>query len=371
MSNDPVRALEILTVCYAHNGITRCVMNYVEQFDPARVRCDLVAPNEPPREVIERVERAGGRVFALPNRNRDPIGYVRALSRIVRERGEQVVHAHGNSATLYAEMLAARRGGAMVRVAHSHNTTCRMKLADRLLRGAFYRGYTHAMACGDAAGRWLFGGRPFTVLNNAVQAERFRFGANTRAKTRERLGLSEDAFALCHVGAFNEQKNHAFLLEAFAALLAARPDAKLLLIGDGPLLAACKERAQALGIGDQTRFLGTAEDVSPLLCAADAFALPSRYEGLPLTLVEAQCAGLPCLASDRITREAALTGLVSFAPVDDPAEYARALAGLTACDRAAASDAAIRRVREAGYDVAVNAEALMRKYETFLGEARA
>ena len=370
MPNDPVRVLEILTVRYAHNGITRCVMNYAGQFDPARIRCDLVAPNEPPEEAIEAIERGGGQVFVLPKRNRDPFGYMRLLKDIVRARAEEVVHAHGNSATLYAEMRAAKRGGAGVRIAHSHNTTCRMKLADRLLRGPFQNSYTHAMACGEAAGRWLFGAAPFSVLNNAVATERFRFNAAARAEARARFGLDGEAFVLCHIGAFNEQKNQAFLLEAFQSLLSLRPEAMLLLAGEGPTLASCQAQAAAHNLGARTRFLGAMDDVSPVLFAADAFALPSRYEGLPLTLVEAQCAGLPCLASEHVTREIALTGLVSFAPVADAALYARTLAALARPERARASEEAICRVRAAGYDVSANAEALMRQYEALAGEAR-
>ncbi len=371
MQHSPVRVLEVLTVRYAHNGVTQCVANYMEEFDPARIRCDLAVPNEPPEAVVRRIEQSGGRVFVLPYRNRNPLGYVHALSKIVRGRGEQVVHAHGNSATLYTEMLASRQGGARVRIAHSHNTSCRMQLADRLLRPAFRGSYTHAMACGEDAGEWLFGDAPFTVLPNAVRAERFRFDAGKRDAARERFEIGKDAFVVCHIGSFSVQKNQAFLLDVFAALHKSRPDAALLLVGDGPLRAACEEKARALGLGGNVRFAGTAGDVTPYLCCADAFALPSRYEGLPLTLVEAQCAGLPCAVSDRVTREAALTPLVSFWPIERAEAFAGGLAGAAVSDRARLSGEAIERVRRAGYDIAANAETLAALYESLVREAQA
>lgn len=371
MMDSPVRVLEVLTVPFKQNGITRCVMNYVSRFDSARVRCDLVAPNLPDEASIRMVESTGGEVFVLDRRNGDPAGYMHRLSIIVSERGEQVVHAHGNSATLAIEMLAARNGGAKVRVAHSHNTTCKMKLADRLLRELFYQNYTDAMACGEAAGKWLFGERPFAVLNNAVPAEKYHFEESKRAFTRGEYGIEPDAFAVCHVGTFNEQKNQLFLLEAFRELLNVRPESFLLLVGEGPNRTKCEQKAKALGVSDRVLFTGVLADVTGILSAADVFALPSLYEGLPLTLIEAQCAGLPCVASEHVTREAALTPLAAYAPIESAAEFARALAGQAARDRDAASEDAISLVRAAGYDVTANAESLSKWYETLARRASA
>jgi glycosyltransferase involved in cell wall biosynthesis len=215
MLETPVRVLEVLTVPFGKNGITKCVMNYVTRFDSSHVRCDLAVQNEPDAESVRMIERMGGRVFVLGNRNGDPVSYLHRLEIVVNERDEQIVHAHGNSATLYVEMLAARRGGAPVRIAHSHNTTCKMKLADKLLRKLFQKSFTHAAACGEAAGRWLFGDAPFLVLNNAVPAEHFYFDEQKRDTMRAKLGIANGAFTICHVGSFNEQKNQSFLIEYF------------------------------------------------------------------------------------------------------------------------------------------------------------
>ena len=239
-----------------------------------------------------------------------------------------------------------------------------MKAADRLLRGLFYKSYTHAMACSDAAGNWLYPRRAFEVLNNAIDAQAYRFDPAHRRDARERLGIKPDETVYLHVGAFNEQKNQAFLLEAFARAWKRDERARLLLVGDGERRAACEARAETLGIRKRVEFLGTRDDIPALLCAADAFALPSLHEGLPLTLVEAQCAGLNCLASERITQESDLTGLVAFAPIDDAERFAERLAGLPRGSRAADSAEAIARVAEAGYDVSRNAERLMRWYES-------
>ena len=359
----------ILTVRYGKNGITNCVMNYVSRFDKARIRCDLVCPNEPGERARELIRQTGGEVFILGGRNRRPVEYSKNLSRIIRERGEEIVHAHGNSATLTAEVIAAKQGGAKTRMPHSHNTTCKMKTADRLLRGVFYNSFTHAMACSVAAGEWLYPKRAYDVLNNAIDANAFRYDAAMRQETREQLGLAPEETVFLHIGAFNEQKNQTFLLEAFYRYLERNANARLLLVGDGERRNGCTARAETLGIVKQVEFLGQRDDIPALLSAADAFVLPSLHEGLPLTLIEAQCAGLPCLTSDRVTPESAVTQLVKFSPIDHAETFAEAMEKLRLVDRAAASQGAIQRVAEAGYDVSKNADTLMRLYESLAGRS--
>ena len=370
VAGEPVRVLMVLTVRFAKNGITNSVLNAVSHLDPARVRCDLVSPNEPDVAGRAAFERTGGTVFVLGSRNRNPLTYQRKLAAIVRSREIEVLHAHGNSATLYTELRAGLRGGANVRLAHSHNTTCKMKLADSLLRGVFYRNYTGAIACSKAAGEWLFPNRPFTVLNNAVETERYRYNESLRAETREQLGLSDDSFSVLHVGAFNAQKNQAFLIGAFANVLTERPNARLLLVGDGANRTACESLANRLGITSAVSFLGWREDIHALLSAADAFALPSLHEGLPLTIVEAQCAGLNCVVSDRVTPETALTDLVSFVSIDSEQTFTDALAAVATNARMSMSEDAIARVKAAGFDAAQNAQRLMELYESQTGRTK-
>jgi glycosyltransferase involved in cell wall biosynthesis len=170
------------------------------------------------------------------------------------------------------------------------------------------------------------------VLNNAIDARRFAFSAEKREEAREALGLQPQEHVFLNIGAFNAQKNQAFLLEAFRDALETQPNARLLLVGDGERRVSCEARAEALGISKRVSFLGLREDIPALLSAADAFVLPSLHEGLPLTLVEAQCAGLFCIASNRVTREAALTSLVTFSPIERAATRARG--GFQRSDRA-------------------------------------
>ena len=355
----PLRVLEVLTVRFSENGVTAFVLQMLRHADPGRVSFGLVCPNEPPADVAAELRSRGVEIVVLPMRNRNPLLYISRLARVVRCGNYAAVHAHGNSATLYVEMLAAKRGGAHVRIPHSHNTTCSMKAADRLLRPLFRASYTHALACGAAAGRWLYGDAPFTVIPNAVDTERFAFSTAERTRIRTSLGLAADAPVWIHVGTFNRQKNHAFLLELFAQYVKEQPGATLLLLGDGSLRAQIESDAAARGLSERVRFLGAVRDVAPYLSAADRFLLPSLHEGLPFTLLEAQCAGLPCLVSDAVTQEARLTPLAAYQPLSSPAAWVNAALALPDCSaREQASRDAIARIAAAGYGAADGAARL-------------
>ncbi|HIR06667.1 MAG TPA: glycosyltransferase, partial [Candidatus Pullichristensenella stercoripullorum] len=322
----------------------------------------FVAPGEVEPSLRAQIEAAGARLYVLPQKRPGP-AYVRALAALVRRERYDILHAHGNSSSLFFEMLAAFLGGCRARVAHSHNTTCNHIRQDRRLRPFFYKSYTAAAACGRDAGQWLFEDRPFTVLPNAVDLPRFSFDPAARERARARLGIEESALVVGHVGRFNGQKNHRFLLEVFSRLLKARPDARLLLVGDGYLEA--EVRQQAAPLGKRVMFTGSVPDPETYLAAMDVMALPSLFEGFPTVLLEWQCAGLPTLASAGVTREAALTPLISYLPLEaGAAAWAEALLSLPRPPRAQASREAAAALEQGGYALKDAAAALLDFYRT-------
>ena len=237
-----------------------------------------------------------------------------------------------------------------------------------LLNGPFQRLCTHAFACGQDAGNWLFPGRPFTVMNNAVDTSAFAFDADARSASRAALGIRGDAMVLGHVGSFTPRKNHGFLLEVFALVRAKEPNAQLLCVGGGPELAAIREKAKALGVLDGVCFYGETADTAPMYQAMDAFLLPSFSEGLPFTLIEAQAAGLPCFASAQVTREADMTGLVRFLPLDANA-WADAVLAAPPEDRAVMREKRLADIAAAGYGLHENAEKIAALYRAMTEEA--
>ena len=359
-----VRVLEVITTPMGRDGLTLAPLRLASRM--TRARCDFVASAVADEGVRAMVEAAGGRLFLAPSRLRRPLRYVRFLARLIRENGYDAVHAHGNSCTLAVDLFAAKLGGARARIAHSHNSQCRYRLLHRLLRPAFDALYTCAMACSTEAGRWLFPKRPFEIVRNPVDARAFAFDPAARASAREELGLGGEMAFGCVAG-FAPAKNHLFLLEAFAR--ARRPDARLVLVGDGALRAEAEARASALGIAGRVRFTGARADVARLLQGMDAMLLPSRFEGFPLVALEWQCAGLPAWLSDAVTRDCALTGQVRFLPLEAD-RWAEAIERARPADRARRSAEGVEAVERAGYGLEAASRALERRYLELADGAR-
>ena len=160
------------------------------------------------------------------------------------------------------------------------------------------------------AGKWMFGKHKFQIMNNAIDAKKFIYNEEVRKQKRAELKV-EDKFVIGHVGRFNLQKNHEFLVKCFADFAKTNDDAVLVLIGNGEMQEKIKKMAKEYGIETKVKFLGLREDIPQLLQAMDLFLFPSLFEGLPVTLVEAQAAGLPCVISDTITDEIMITEQIS------------------------------------------------------------
>ena len=179
-----MRVLHVFTVPVTRNGITMFALQRLPGLRAAGAAVGFVAPGEVEPSLRAEIEAAGARLYVLPQKRPGP-AYVRALASLVRREKYDILHAHGNSSSLFFEMLAAFLGGCRARVAHSHNTTCNHIRQDRRLRPFFYKSYTAAAACGRDAGQWLFEDRPFTVLPNAVNLPRFCFDPAARAGAGE------------------------------------------------------------------------------------------------------------------------------------------------------------------------------------------
>ena len=326
---EPVRVAQVIGRLSAA-GVEAVVNNYCREMEESRVQFDYFiddnSPCDPPREMLER----GARYFRIPSSSH-PVRRIRALQKLFKQNGYRIVHAHMNALNQMV-LFAAWRAGVSVRISHSHSTSDPAEGARALIKealrwtGSWFA--TDRMACGEQAGRWLFGNRAYdagkvTVLHNAIDLDRFAYDAQARDLVRAELGL-EGRFVIGHIGRFMRQKNHAFLIDAFAAAHSKQPDSVLLLVGDGALREQCERLVKEKGIADSVRFLGIRSDVPRLYSAMDVFALPSLYEGLPVVGLEAQASGLPCLFSDHISREADATGNVRFLPLE-PAPWVQPL----------------------------------------------
>ena len=291
----------------------------------------------------------------------------RALRQLFLEYSPEIVHVH-TTEWGFLSLEAARRAGVPCRIQHSHAARREKSPLSRLLFSlALWRGRraaTHYFACGNDAAVAAFGkgsldkGR-VTILKNGIDTAAFAYSAEARTRTREALGIGEGTAVIGMVARFTRQKNHAAALKIFEAYLENRKNSVLLLVGDGHLLPRIKDLAQSLFPKDAVRFLGVREDVAALLSAMDVFLLPSRFEGLPITLIEAQAAGLPAVVSDTVTREADFSGKVTFLNTSDAAAFAAALAATHSGEREEAHKLAAAQ----GYRLADSAALLYGFYQ--------
>ena len=357
-----LRLLMVNTVRAGFNGQMMFILKYLKAMDRTNMSVGFASKGEPLPEIRAQLEALGVEIHPLPLRSRHPLGYCRKLSRVVREGRYDIVHVHGNSSTIAFDLLAARLGGAKVRIAHSHNTCTTHPLVHRMLRPLLLREATARMACGADAGRWLFGEKPFEVIPIASDPALYTYDPQARRRLREEMGAAESELLLGMIGQLNPVKNPIFLLEAFAEARKKRPELKLAMIGLGPLMEETKQAAERLGLSDVTVFTGPVQDVPARMQALDMLVMPSLYEGFPNVLVEAQLAGLPALVSDRVTRDCDMTGLLTYIPLDKQA-WIDALTAAKPIDRAPASEAARESIARRGFDIHAAAAALRARYE--------
>ncbi len=349
------------TVPTERNGITGVVFNFIGAFPKGAVELGYVTINEPDESFRIKLGIVGARLYVVPREIRHPLRYVRNLANAAR--GYDAIHAHGNSATLVLEMLAAKMAGVPLRIAHSHSSNCSMHLIHRIMWPLFQTLCNSRLSCSDKAGIWLFGKRDFTVINNGIDTARFSFNAENRKDIREMIEVTGPIVG--HVGNFDYAKNHTFILQVFAEVKKTIPDAKLMLVGGGENMPKFQTMACGLGIQDSVIFTGPVSDTAPYMSAMDMVLMPSHYEGMPLTLVEEQANGLRCVVSDTITRNADLTGNLTYLSLDDPMEkWGETIAATlnNPQDRVKTSQVAITKIKDYGYDIHQEAKKLLGCY---------
>lgn len=364
LNHNVMNILLINTVPTEQNGITGVIFNYLKAMDAQNITFDLLSLNTPSSLYSNIVESKGGHVFVLP-RLEGTLKYWNGLRRLIKENRYDAVHIHGNSHTVVLELSAAWAAGCVVRMVHSHNTTCKHVVVSRLLTQPFNMLYTHGLACGDAAGRWMFGKRKFTVINNGVDTELYAFDETKRNALRIDKGWT-DCKVIGHVGGFVETKNQRFIVEVFRELYKCDNTYRLLLIGDGHMRQEVEEKVKECGLQDVVCMTGNINNVCDYLNAMDLVLMPSLFEGLPLTLVEQQANGLRCVVSDAITTEADKTGNMTFLPLTmDATGWAESIKSIVLDNteqRKARSHEAIKRIRECGYSVQEEARKLKEYY---------
>lgn len=324
----PIRILNLFTIMN-RGGAETMVMNYYRSIDRSKVQFDFLVHRRERGAYDDEIEKLGGRIYRMPSIRPGRFRhYQKELKKFFDEHPEyQVIHSHMSELGYFAFKEAKSRG-VKCTICHAHNAphfkdeTFGEKAKD-VMRWHFkhkIRPYTdHMFICGMDAGIWLFGRRNqkhFVMMNNAIDAESYSWDSRRAEKLRKKWDLS-DKFVICNVGRFNAQKNHTMIIDIFNVIHERCPNAELILVGSGDLEERIKEKADKLGLTDYIRFTGVRSDVSDILLASDVFLFPSLYEGLPVTLVEAQASGIKCVISDAVPEDCIITKNVDVVKLED------------------------------------------------------
>ena len=317
MDEKPIKVAQVLGFV-AEGGVESMVMSYYRNIDKAKVQFDFLV--ECTSKIInkEEIEKMGGKIIIIPSM-KNIFKYEKQLKSIFKENNYDIVHAQKSTLNIFP-LYAAKKAGIKVRISHSHSTSNKIEWKRNIIKNIlrpFSKLYaTDYFACSELAGRYLFGNKTFdqgkvTIINNAIDINKFKFNEEFRSQIRKKYNI-ENKFVIGHIGRFVTQKNHSFLIDIFYEYQMINPNSCLLLIGDGPLFNEIKDKVNKLNINDKVIFVGSCFDTEKYYSAMDLFLLPSLYEGLPVVGVEAQINGINCLFSDTITKEIKVTDNANF-----------------------------------------------------------
>ncbi len=296
------------------NGISMVVLNYCRYIDLKQFEMTILTGTPIAPSNQEACDELGIQVISLPSRKQSSLSFYKALLKALSKNKFDIVHVHGNSATITIELMIAFLKKVKVRIAHSHNSTCSNMRIHKMLLPLFRRVYTHGFACSSLAGSWLFGNEKFYILPNGFEVKQFQFDPELRKKIRKELGV-EDKFLIGHIGRFNDQKNHPFLLEIFKEIGQKIPNAVLLLIGNGPDFEIIKKLVENHPYKERIILYGETTHTEEMYAAMDIFVFPSKFEGLGIVLLEAQINGLTCITSDVVPRDTVISDRINFLPL--------------------------------------------------------
>lgn len=316
------------------NGISTVVANYANALSKDNYNVFVFA-GEKVDESFRNKDRYHFKIIELPQRKKNALSYYRLLLKGLKENRIDIAHIHGNSAMITPELLICKMAGIKNRIVHCHNTTCSHKFMNMLLLPIMNATCTERFACSDMAGKWLFKDKKYTVIPNGFVTSDFMYNEEQRITTRKEL-CSETAFLIGHVGKFNEQKNHEFIIHVFSKIHEKRNNAKLLLIGTGPKRDEIYELVCNLKLENSVIFLGETDRPAKYYSAMDAFIFPSLYEGLGIVAIEAQLSGVPCYVSDFVPKEVSVGNNIYFLPLSLGIDtWAEKILNRNICDRRA------------------------------------
>ena len=368
--------IRILHVFGALNrgGAETMIMNLYRQIDRTKIQFDFVVHTQEVGDYEKEIGELGGKVFRVPRYNiKNHLEYTHAWQEFFKAHPEyKLLHGHLRGSAFQYLKVAKQNG--LKTIMHSHSISSRgegiEKHIKNLLRFPMRKWVDYPYACSTEAGIWLFGknivkNKKFKIIKNGIDIEKYEYSKIKRESLRKKLGLKEEKI-IGHVGSFTYPKNHKFLLEIFNEVQKQRDDVKLLLVGDGELREEITDQIKRQNLEEKIILAGLVENVQDYLQVMDVFLFPSHFEGLPVSVVEAQATGLKCFLSDRITQEVDLDcDLIDWNSLEKSSkEWSEEILNNLDYERYSRNE----NIEKAGYDVRVNAIELEENYNIISNE---
>ena len=310
------------------------IMNAYRNIDREQYQFNFLCSRAGKGDYDEEILELGGNIYHLPERENGNkyLAEIRRITTWLKNNRNtfDIVHVHTyHAADVVTHLEAFRRVGVKNVVIHSHNSNGPHPLFHKTMRILFPIYNFKKLACSEAAASWMYGKRAVdtgevTIIYNGIDTAKFTYSEQTRLRLREELGLQED-IVLGHIGRFNYQKNHKFLIDCFSLYLKKHSNAKLVLVGTGELKDDIIDYAKTAGVYDSIYFMGVRADVEALLNAFDIFVFPSLYEGLSVVLIEAQCNGLNIISTDNLSPETIISDGMHLLPTESADLWAEAI----------------------------------------------
>lgn len=295
------------------------------------------------------------------------LAYCKNLSQLIKKYKYDVIHAHTMFSSGWA-MLLGRIYGVKIRIAHSHAIKdsgkrgfCR-NLYENVMRKIVVRNATNLVACGKSAGDWFYGAKTFKkrgqLIYNGIALKEFIYNDNARKSLREKYNIKEK-FVIGHAGHLFSVKNQIFLVDLMPRIIEKKPNALLLLLGDGSDRDMICARIKELKLEKNILMLGNVENVGEFMSAMDIFVFPSLHEAMPLAMIEAQTNGLPCCISDKVPKDIYLTDLIHVHSLSDPDLWIKSICGLkrTDCEKYS------KQMYDMGFDISDMVKKIYPLYE--------
>ena len=353
-------------------GAETLLMNIYRNTDREIYQFDFIYHTKEKCDYDDEILALGGRIIYLERPSIMNLNKYRSeFKNIVDEYGPyNTIHSHIQLMNGFV-LDAASRANIKVRVSHSHlngdynKSNVIRNIYRKHAKSLIKKNSTNNLACSENAGKYLYDGRPFEVINNAVDLSSFNFRKEYDKYLNETLNIDNELKIITHIGRFVDAKNHKFIIEIMSELVKLDKGYRLVLCGDGPNRPDVEELIKTYGIEEYVYLLGIRSDINKILLSTDIFLMPSILEGLPVVLVEAQAAGCECVISKNIPNECDMhIGIVEFMSLEESATMWAKKIVTTKCEKI---DFEIIRnkMQEANYDLLKNVEHLEEIYTTF------